>query len=307
MDVQLNLQKVQGLNNIGNTCFMNSVLQLIFRCSAFTKYMINILNNDKLQSKQLKSYSITLKDYYNPKVTSLEPTVIKRFIADTLPEFVGFMQHDAHEFLIHILDVLDESLKSEKESLGNLSSITPDNIISKLFDCKLYSEIKSLESESKTLIKEPDRIVALPIPEKENPTLNDCIQLYCQSEKLDGDNKWFDEKNNKKVVAEKNIKICNCPKYFLITFKRYKVNGNQLYKLNTKIDIPLEWKYSKYTYRCRGFIVQSGGLSGGHYIAFVKQDDKWYCCNDSNVSTVNDEQIKQLIGLSYILLYVKQK
>ena len=72
----LNLQKIQGLNNIGNTCFMNSVLQIIFRCSAFTKYMINILNNDKLQSKQLKSYSITLKDYYNPKVTSLEPTII---------------------------------------------------------------------------------------------------------------------------------------------------------------------------------------------------------------------------------------
>ena len=64
----------------------------------------------------------------------------------------------------------------------------------------------SLESESSTLIKEPDRIVALPIPEKENPSLNDCIQLYCQSEKLDGDNKWFDEKNNKKVGSRKKNK-----------------------------------------------------------------------------------------------------
>lgn len=300
----MELSKVQGFNNMGNTCFMNSALQLLFRCSAFTKYM---LNTDNFESKVLKCYKITLTDYFNPKVHSLEPTIIKRFIADKLPEFIGFRQHDAHEFIIHTLDMLDESLKGENETLPSLSTINSDEIISKLFDCRLFTEIKSLETDGETLIKEPDRIVTLPIPEKSNPNLNDCFEKYCEVEILDGDNKWYDEDNNKKVKAEKRMKICNCPKYFIISLKRFNVKNGTLYKINNSVHCPLEWTYDKYTYHCRGFVIQSGGLGGGHYIAFIKNGDTWYCCNDSNISEVSYDKIEKVIGHSYILLYVKQR
>jgi ubiquitin C-terminal hydrolase len=300
----MDLTKVQGFDNMGNTCFMNSALQLLFRCSAFTKYMLNTQN---FESKILKCYKITLTDYFNSKVNSLEPTIIKRFIADELPEFVGYRQHDAHEFIIHTLDMLDIALKKDNTDLENLSTIAPENIISKLFDCKLYSEIKSLETSSSTLIKEPDRIVTLPIPEIDNPTLDDCFKKYCELEILDGENMWFDEDNNKKVKAQKCIKICNCPKYFIIALKRYNVKNGTLYRMNNKVNCPSDWEYDKYVYHCRGFVVQSGGLGGGHYIAFIKQDDKWYCCNDNNVSEVSDNKISEIIQHSYILLYVKQK
>lgn len=300
----MDLKKIQGFDNMGNTCFMNSALQILVRCSAFTKYMLN--NN--YESKVLKCYKITLNDYFNPGVNTLEPTIIKRYIADKLPEFIGYRQHDAHEFIIHALDLLDEAIKKEKSNLNSLSSIEPEDVISKLFDCKLYTEIRSLETESKTLIKEPDRIVTLPIPdEKTEPTLDDCFKKYCEVEVLDGDNKWYDEDNNVKVKAEKQMKICNCPKYFIIALKRYNLKGNMLYKINKNILCPLYWNYDKYTYHCRGFVVQSGGLGGGHYIAFIKQDDKWYCCNDSNISEVDEDKIQKIIGSSYILLYVKQK
>ena len=80
----MDLTKIQGFNNMGNTCFMNSALQILFRCSAFTKYM---LNTQDFESKVLKCYKITLSDYFNPKVNSLEPTIIKRFIADKFQVF----------------------------------------------------------------------------------------------------------------------------------------------------------------------------------------------------------------------------
>ena len=75
----------------------------------------------------------------------------------------------------------------------------------------------------------------------------------------------------------------------------------------TLYEVKNEFNLNKYKYHCRGFVVQSGGITGGHYIAFIKQDDKWYCCNDSNISVVDEERIKGIIGSSYILLYVKQK
>ena len=46
----MDLTKVQGFDNMGNTCFMNSALQILFRCSAFTKYILN----NKFESKVLK-------------------------------------------------------------------------------------------------------------------------------------------------------------------------------------------------------------------------------------------------------------
>ena len=300
----MDLSKIQGFDNMGNTCYMNASLQLLVRCSAFTKY---ILNMGDISSKVLKCYKISLIDYFNPKVTTLEPTIIKRFIADKLPEFIGFRQHDAHEFIIHALDMLHEALKEDKDSLSKLANISPEDIISKLFDCKLYTEIKSLESDGSTLIKEPDRIVTLPIPEGSTTSLDQCFKKYCEPELLDGENRWFDEDNGVKVKAEKRMKICNCPKYFIVALKRYRVKGNSVMKASEKVECPLVWEYDKYEYHCRGFVVQTGGLNGGHYIAFIKQGEKWYCCNDSTISEVSEDKINSVICHSYILLYVKQK
>ena len=47
----MDLSKIQGFDNMGNTCYMNASLQLLVRCSAFTKY---ILNMDEVSSKVLK-------------------------------------------------------------------------------------------------------------------------------------------------------------------------------------------------------------------------------------------------------------
>ena len=203
--------------------------------------------------------------------------------------------------------MLHEGLKLEKDNLSKLANINPEDIISKLFDCKLYTEIKSLESDGSTLIKEPDRIVTLPIPEGNTTSLDQCFKKYCEPELLDGDNRWYDEDNRVKVKAEKRMKICNCPKYFIVALKRYRVKGNSVMKANEKVVCPLVWEYDKYEYNCRGFVVQTGGLNGGHYIAFIKQGEKWYCCNDSTISEVSEDKINSVICHSYILLYVKQR
>jgi ubiquitin carboxyl-terminal hydrolase 4/11/15 len=60
---------------------------------------------------------------------------------------------------------------------------------------------------------------------------------------------------------------------------------------------------SKYT--LYGVIVHTGGLTGGHYYAYVKrlESDKWELCDDSYVRRVDDKDV--LGSEAYILFYQK--
>ena len=42
-------------------------------------------------------------------------------------------------------------------------------------------------------------------------------------------------------------------------------------------------------YACNAFIVHYGSFDGGHYIAYVKRNGTWWCCNDSSVNEVSEQ------------------
>ena len=58
-------------------------------------------------------------------------------------------------------------------------------------------------------------------------------------------------------------------------------------------------------YELRSIVYHSGNTSGGHYINIVKNNDKWYICNDSNISEVSN--IDEFLKKGYIYLFVKKK
>lgn len=62
-------------------------------------------------------------------------------------------------------------------------------------------------------------------------------------------------------------------------------------------------EFSKYT--LYGVIVHTGGLTGGHYYAYVKrlESDKWELCDDGYVHRVDIEEV--LRSKAYILFYHK--
>ena len=165
----MNLNKVTGLKNMGNTCYLNTGLQLLFNCNFFNK----IILKGNLDNIFLDGYKKTIKDYFNENVNNLGPTIIINHLNNSYVQFNNNEQCDTSEFLICIIELIEENLKLINGCLYN--NISNSKLLELLFDCNIKSHIICLESNEKFITKESDRLLSLPIPiQKENITLMDC-------------------------------------------------------------------------------------------------------------------------------------
>ena len=127
----------RGLPNLGNTCYLNSVLQMLFNTQKLTEYL---LNNRSICLKILE-YN---KDYKNIMVVA---TFYRLFIARQLQgqkevhnwikkfkkvfgehfrdQFYGFRQNDQHECINCLLNVLHEGLgiKRNMTIIGDVTNV----------------------------------------------------------------------------------------------------------------------------------------------------------------------------------------
>ncbi|XP_055883990.1 ubiquitin carboxyl-terminal hydrolase 19-like isoform X1 [Biomphalaria glabrata] len=112
-----------GLVNLGNTCFMNCVLQVLANTREFRDYFlenrfIDEINEDNplgMRGQLADTFGHLLHSLWSCKKMCLEPRRLKDLIAKKNHQFFGFAQHDAHEFLAFLLDGLHEDLNRIKK------------------------------------------------------------------------------------------------------------------------------------------------------------------------------------------------
>ncbi|XP_060079389.1 ubiquitin carboxyl-terminal hydrolase 19-like [Ylistrum balloti] len=112
-----------GLDNLGNTCFMNSVLQSLsntrefrdFFCSGNFQKDINTDNPLGSGGKLAVQFAHLLKVLWSAKHYSYAPSKLKSLVAMKASQFTGFAQHDAQEFMAFLLDGLHEDLNRVKK------------------------------------------------------------------------------------------------------------------------------------------------------------------------------------------------
>lgn len=100
-----------GLQNLGNTCYMNAALQSLSNCPQLTRFMIDCQSYIR-KPGIAKSYWRLIKEIWDIRRPSyVVPSGISHGIKAIFPLFRGYTQQDAQEFLRCFLDQLHEELK----------------------------------------------------------------------------------------------------------------------------------------------------------------------------------------------------
>jgi len=126
-----------GLRNIGNSCYLNSILQCLNQIAPLVKYFIDGTYLDHINKgnplgsggKVAAAYANFLTDVWSGDYEILSPRTLKDIVGAFAPRFNNRYQHDSQEFLSFFLDGLHEDCNRvlKKPYVEDLeSTTTPD-------------------------------------------------------------------------------------------------------------------------------------------------------------------------------------
>eukprot|EP01087_Luapelamoeba_hula_P023258 TRINITY_DN8513_c0_g1_i1.p1 TRINITY_DN8513_c0_g1~~TRINITY_DN8513_c0_g1_i1.p1 ORF type:complete len:1313 (+),score=298.81 TRINITY_DN8513_c0_g1_i1:395-3940(+) len=172
---------------------------------------------------------------------------------------------------------------------------------------KYYNKLAIQNDESLDQLKKEKRGRAIP--------LSACLELFMKQEKLSAEDAWYCSKCAEHREATKKFDLYKLPKILVVHLKRFQFTRQWRDKLETLIDFPEELDMTPYVvgssevaprYKLYAVSNHSGSMGFGHYTAYAlnKNNQKWYCFNDSHVSEASEKEI--VSSSAYLLFYERQ-
>ncbi|XP_072383229.1 ubiquitin carboxyl-terminal hydrolase 2-like isoform X3 [Diabrotica undecimpunctata] len=336
---------LNGLKNIGNTCFMNSVIQ----CLSNTRWLLEYLKKEgyvkdintsisSMKGALIKAFAEVIKELWSEDASDrvVNTASLKGQIQRFAPRFMGYAQQDAQEFLRYLLEGLHEDVNRVHEK--------PKPILTEI-DEKLSDNEKAQESWTRYLRMDNSRIVdhfvgqlkstlkcthcghcsvtfdpfwdlSLPIPQRTGQLrLSQCLDSFTREETLDGDEKPTCSKCKERRRCTKSFSIHKFPKILVIHLKRFSPTERFRGKLNVTVDFPMEGlDMSQYAadnvspcrYNLYAISNHSGTTYSGHYTAYCRHPYTGHW-HEYNDSRVSSISSKSLVsGEAYVLFYEQE-
>lgn len=203
------LPDFRGLINQAATCYLNSLIQILFMTPEFRNGFYRLQFDSRLETLPFELQRLFLKLQYSPNASVETRDLTKSFGWDSSE---ATKQHDIEELCHVMFEALDKSK-------------TTQELIKKLYEGKMNNIVKCLECNTENAKVEPFLDVALPIllPDSTNAyeSLEEALKGYVKPEILSDNNKYFCEKCKMECDAHKVSKFKELPYILTINLKRF--------------------------------------------------------------------------------------
>ncbi|XP_061002030.1 ubiquitin carboxyl-terminal hydrolase 2 isoform X2 [Dama dama] len=333
-------QGLAGLRNLGNTCFMNSILQCLSNTRELRDYCLQRLylrdlsHSSRAHTALVEEFAKLIQTIWTSSPNDVvSPSEFKTQIQRYAPRFVGYNQQDAQEFLRFLLDGLHNEVnrvtarpKSNPENLDHLPDDEKgrqmwrkylereDSRIGDLFVGQLKSSLTCTDCGYCSTVFDPFWDLSLPIAKRGYPevTLMDCMRLFTKEDVLDGDEKPTCCRCRARKRCIKKFSIQRFPKILVLHLKRFSESRIRTSKLTTFVNFPLRdldlrefasENTNHAVYNLYAVSNHSGTTMGGHYTAYCRSPvtGEWHTFNDSSVSPMSSSQVRT--SDAYLLFY----
>lgn len=326
-----NQYKQKRFYNIGNSCYINSFLQILFHIPNFIKNLKKEYESSFNKSSLIKNL-VELSETDNIKYLYS----IQYYMEKIYSDYRYFHQGDSQNFGI---DLINEIIKNIKKEENNIEYDSEDNSLKTQYKSKKVEYINYINKYQKNEIsiekmfilnelletKQKNNInfrfstsldieLVFPKTKKIIYTLKDLLSYKYNINNINYE-KNKDLNSNKYLKIER--RICKIPIVLIVTILRSFI-GNELNRsslecpeeldLSEFVDYDLVKKNQNLKYALFSVNEKIGdNKKFGHYICKIKEKDTWHLYNDGNVYDIFINVDKKLISKNVVgLFYIKK-
>ena len=326
-----------GLQNLRNTCYINTCLQNLIHCTPFISQFLEISNTifqknirDSPISNEFYELLIQIYENNNSEQTFVDPTsFVNKFLLLHNQFYLG-QEHDTQEFCRFFLQDLNCEL-NEIVSPSNYKKELPRKNKKEMFfnyknDClskessiitHLFIGYFSFEYNCECGYKEYSFSQFLDLPVQMNSGINgyDLFQMlqdnfYRKSYVDMGENCSFCKRTSKKNEI---MRIASLPQILIISLQRINPITGKKNNCNVRFYEGLDLREiidaeisdgSSTKYDLFAISNHIGEINTGHYYSNIKINNNWYCFEDSKVYKIGS-RIEMTSNEVYTLFYTR--
>ncbi|KAB0375438.1 hypothetical protein FD755_013930 [Muntiacus reevesi] len=326
-----------GLRNLGNTCFMNAILQSLSNIEQFCCYFKELpaveLRNGKTAGRRtyhtrsqgdnnvslVEEFRKTLCALWQGSQTAFSPESLFYVVWKIMPNFRGYQQQDAHEFMRYLLDHLHLELQGGFNGISRSSILQENSTLSASNKCCINGASTVVTAIFGGILQnEVNCLICGTESRKFDPFL-DCLRSFTDLEELDETELYMCHKCKKKQKSTKKFWIQKLPKVLCLHLKRFHWTAYLRNKVDTYVEFPLRGLDMKCyllepensgpencLYDLAAVVVHHGsGVGSGHYTAYATHEGRWFHFNDSTVTLTEEDTVVK--AKAYILFYVERQ
>ena len=300
-----------GLQNLGNNCYMNVILQVFAHCEPIVKYLSSIntsfcVDSDSCMLCILKNH-IDLVHKCTGQI--IKPLKMYNYVHKISSHFEPGRQEDAHEFLYFLINELREVSPYHCSNENRTVIPSNANIVQQVLEGCCQTLISCTSCSRSSFSFDPIMDFNLELVQGAT-TLEEILNNFMQPEAVCDGYRCLNCKINTSAI--KQCMISQPPLVAMFQLKRFHMNKSGIHKINRYISYPEILDFRPYMSNAEGkpssfnlnaVIVHAGHtFTNGHYFCYVKDSlGNWFRMDDNSVQQVSLKEV--LSQQAYILFY----